>query len=123
MMHQSVQPRDQIFVKGYGFLSFAKNMGKSTGENISKNISGKYSQKLLDHAKQSVIDTLETTSKRVIQKLAEATGDLIGNKSVNTIMKVSRSSPQNNSETITNEHDKEISKERYISRRKTETCI
>ena len=123
MMHQSVQPRDQIFVKGYGFLSFAKNMGKSTGENISKNISGKYSQKLLDHAKQSVIDTLETTSKRVIQKLAEATGDLIGNKSVNTIMKVSRSSPQNSSETITNEHDKEISKERYISRRKTETCI
>ena len=98
-------------------------MGKSTGENISKNISGKYSQKLLDHAKQSVIDTLETTSKRVIQKLAEATGDLIGNKSVNTIMKVSRSSPQNNSETITNEHDKEISKERYISRRKTETYI
>ena len=123
MMHQSVQPRDQIFVKGYGFLSFAKNMCKSTGENISKNIGGKYSQKLLDHAKQSVTDALETTSKRVIQKLAEATGDLIGNKSVNTIMKVSRSSPQNNSETITNEHDKEISKERYISRRKTETYI
>ena len=24
----SVKPRDQIFVKGYGFLSFAKNTGK-----------------------------------------------------------------------------------------------
>ena len=28
MMQYSVQPRDRIFVKGYGFLSFAKNMGK-----------------------------------------------------------------------------------------------
>ena len=41
-----VQPRDQIFVKGYGFSSFAKNIGKNT----SKNLSSKYSQKLLDHA-------------------------------------------------------------------------
>ena len=28
---------------------------------------------------------------------------------------MSRTSPQNNSETVTNEHDKEIPKERYIS--------
>ena len=34
----SVQPRDRIFVKGYGFLSFAKNMGKSVGKNISKSL-------------------------------------------------------------------------------------
>ena len=51
-MQFSVQPRDRIFVKGYGFLSFAKNMGKKNGKNISKNLSGKYSQKLLDHAKK-----------------------------------------------------------------------
>ena len=31
MIRYSVKPRD-LFVKGYGFLSFAKNMGK----NISK---------------------------------------------------------------------------------------
>ena len=31
-MKYSVHPRDRIFIKGYGFLSFAKNMGK----NISK---------------------------------------------------------------------------------------
>ena len=37
MMRYSVQPRDQIFVKGYGFLSFAKSMGKNMGKNISKN--------------------------------------------------------------------------------------
>ena len=65
-MRYSVQSRDQIFVKGYGFLSFAKNVGKNTGKNISKNLSSKYSQKLLDHAKQSTTDTLKTASKKVI---------------------------------------------------------
>ena len=48
MRSYSVQPRDQIFVKGYGFFSFARNMRK----NIIKSLSSKYSQKLLDHAKQ-----------------------------------------------------------------------
>ena len=39
--------RDQMFLKGYGFLFFARNMGK----NISKNLSSKYSQNLFHHAK------------------------------------------------------------------------
>ena len=75
MTRYSVQPRDRIFVKGYGFFSFAKNMGKNIGKNTSKNLSGKYSprmlvmhQKLLDHAKKSATDALKTSSKRVIQK-------------------------------------------------------
>ena len=38
-MRYSVQPRHRVFVKGYGFLSFAKNMGKNIGKNISKNVS------------------------------------------------------------------------------------
>ena len=42
-----VQPRDWIFAKGYGFLSFAKNMSKTIGENISKNLSSKYSPSML----------------------------------------------------------------------------
>ena len=37
----SVQPRDEIFLKSYGFLSFAKNMGRNIAENISKNLSSK----------------------------------------------------------------------------------
>ena len=86
----------------------------------NKNLSSKYSQKLLDHAKQSALDTLKTTSKRVIQETAEAIGDLIGNKITDRITKVSKNSEQNNSDTVINEHDKEIPKERYISRRKTE---
>ena len=69
MRRYSVQPRDGIFVKGYGFLSFAKdignNIGKNIGKNISKRLSFKYSQKLLDHAKQSAATAIKTTSKRV----------------------------------------------------------
>ena len=60
MTHYSVQPSDRIFMKGYGFLSFAKNMGKNIGKIISKNLSSKYSQKLFDHAKQSTTDALKT---------------------------------------------------------------
>ena len=70
-------------------------------------MSGKYRQKLLDHAKQSEIDVLKTNPKRVIQKTAEATGDLIVNKITNEITKTSRTSQQNNSESVTNKHDKE----------------
>ena len=35
-MRYSAQPRDRIFAKGYGFLSFAKNMGKNINKNITK---------------------------------------------------------------------------------------
>ena len=66
MARYSVQPRDQIFVKGYGFQSFAKNMGENIGKNISKNLSGKYSKKLLDHARQSATDAFKTASKKAV---------------------------------------------------------
>ena len=42
-MRYSIEPRDRIYVKGYGFLSFAKNIGK--------NLSSKYGQKRLYSAK------------------------------------------------------------------------
>ena len=63
MTWYSVQPSDRIFVKGYGFLSFTKNMGKNHGKNISKNLSSKYSRKRLDHAKQSATDAFKTALK------------------------------------------------------------
>ena len=71
-MRYSIEPRDRIYVKGYGFLSFAKNIGK--------NLSNKYGQKLLDSAKKSTADAIKTASKKEIQKTAEATRNLIGNK-------------------------------------------
>ena len=111
MTRYSINPRDRIFVKGYGFLSFARNMGKIIGKNVSKDLSCTYSQKLLDHAKKSATDALKTASKRAILKTAKANGDLIGNKIVDRITKISKTSPQNNS--VTNEE--EILGERYIS--------
>ena len=71
-------------------------------------------QKLLEHDK-SAKDALKSSSKRVIQKTVEVTGDWIGNKIDNRITKVSKSLQQNNSETVTNEHNKEIPKEKYVS--------
>ena len=47
MKRCSFQPRDQIFVKGYGFLSFTKNMGKKIGKNISRNFRGNTPRNLL----------------------------------------------------------------------------
>ena len=71
-MRYSIEQRDKIYVKGHGFLSFAKNMGNG--------LSNKYGQQLCDRAKKSTTDAIKTASKRAIQKTAEATGDLIGNK-------------------------------------------
>ena len=92
MTRYSIQPRDRIFVKGYGFSSFAKNMGKNNGENISKNWRGEYSQKLPYHAKQLATCAFKNTEKIVIQKTAEAASDSNGNKIVNRITKVSQNS-------------------------------
>ena len=61
MTHYSIELRDRMFVKGYGFLSFAKNMGKNLGKNISKSVSNKYNRKPFDHAKKSAADPLKTT--------------------------------------------------------------
>ena len=83
-------------------MSFANNFGKSIGKKISKILSGKYGQKLLDHAKQSVTDALKTVSNRIIQKTAKATGDLIGNIIADKVTIVSKTSPQNSLETVKN---------------------
>ena len=58
----------------------------------AKNISSKYSHKLVDSAKKPAIDALKTASKRAIQKTAEATGDLIGNKIADQITSSSKKS-------------------------------
>ena len=53
--------------------------------------------------------------QKVQFKKQQKHGNLIGNKIALKITKVSQNSQQNNSETVTNEHDKEITKARYIS--------
>ena len=109
-MRYSLEPRDRIYVKGYGFLSFAKNIGKS--------LSNKYGQKLLDSAKKSTTDVIKNTSKRAIQKTAEATGDLIGNEIADKIINVSKKKPTKelpNDETKEKDVEIATSKKRYIS--------
>ena len=59
-MRYSIESRDRIYIKGYGFFSFAKNIGK--------NLSNEYGQKLLDSAKKSTTDAIKTASKRAIQQ-------------------------------------------------------
>ena len=107
-MRYSIESRDRIYLKGYGFLSFAKNMGKS--------LSNKYGQKRLDSAKKSTTDAIKTASKKAIQKIAEATGDLTGNKIADKITNTAKKSTKElpNDET---EEDAELAtpKKRYIS--------
>ena len=87
-MRYSIEPRYRIYVKGYGFLSFAKNMGKS--------LSSKYDQNYLDSTKKFATDAIKTASKRSIQKTAEETSDLIGNKIADKITSVSKKPSNNN---------------------------
>ena len=67
-MRYSTQLKFRKYVKGYGFLSFARKFGD------------KYDKKLMDTATKTGIDAVKTASKIVLQKAAEATGDLIRNK-------------------------------------------
>ena len=64
-MRYSIETRERRYVKGYGFLSFAKSIGR--------NLSNKYGQKLVDTAKKYATDTFKIASKRAIRKTAEAT--------------------------------------------------
>ena len=66
-MRYSIEPRDRIYVKCYGLLSFARNIGKNA-TTVTKSVSNKYSQKLLDSAKKSTIHGIKTASKKAIQK-------------------------------------------------------
>ena len=67
-MKYSTEPRFRKFVKGYGFLSFARKFGN------------KYGKKLMDTSTKTGMDAAKTQSKTIVQKTAEATGDLIQNK-------------------------------------------
>ena len=86
-------------------------------------LSTKYSLKCLDHAKQSAAYKRKTTLKRTIQRSGEATGDFTGSKTAIKITKVCRTLPQNNSYTVANDHNREISKERQISSGKRQKII
>ena len=83
-MRYSTEPRFRKYVKGYGFLSFAKNFGN------------KYGKKIMDTATKTGRDAANAASKRVVQKTAE---DLIGNKIADKITSIGEPKEKEKEET------------------------
>ena len=112
-MRYSIEPKDRTYAKEYGFLSFAKNVGT--------HLSNKYGQTFFDSAKKSTTDAIKNASKRSIQKKAEATDDLTGNKIPDKIINTSKNSSRklHSAELLSQNSeandDIEIPKERFIS--------
>ena len=61
-MRYSTEPKFRKYVKGYGFLSFARKFGD------------KYGKKLMDTTIKTGKDVAKIASKRVVQKSTEVTG-------------------------------------------------
>ena len=81
-MRYRTETRYRKFVKDYGFLSFARNVGYEDGK------------KLMDTATKTGIDAAKAASKRLFQKTVEATGDFIGNKIADKITSVGKTKSQ-----------------------------
>ena len=101
-MRYSIEPRERRFVKGYGFMSFARNF------------TGKYSKSLIDKGIDVSKTFAKTPGKKILKKTAKATGDLISNKIADKIT----AKPYNEDEV-----NNEIPKERYISPKERQTII
>ena len=100
-MHYSIKPRERRFVKGHGFMSFARNFND------------KYGKSLIDASKK--FD--KTAGKQILKETAKATGDLIGNKIADKIT-AKPSKISHDDEVITG-----IPKERYISPKERQKII
>ena len=91
-MRYSIEPKFRKYVKGYGFLSFAKKIGN------------KHGKKLMDTATKTGMDAVKIASKRVIQKTAETAGDLIGNKIADKITSIGKPKPKEKTKEIEEIH-------------------
>ena len=100
-MRYSIEPRERRYVKGYGFMSFARNF------------SDKYSKSLMDKG-IDLSKTFAKTGKKILKKTAKATGDIIGNTTADKIT----AKPHNEDEV-----NNEIPKERYISPKERQKII
>ena len=125
-MRYSIEPRERRYIKGYGFLSSARNFGNKYGImnttiKTGANFNNKYGKKLTDTAIKTGKDFATTAGKKIVHKSAEATGDLIGNKIADKITSVSKK--LQNEEIQSAEVNNEIPKERYISPKKRQQII
>ena len=96
-MCHSVEPRERRYVKGYGFMSFARNFGNKYGKKLMNtavktgtNFSSIYGKKIKDTAIKTGKDFATIAGKKIVHKSAEATGDLIGNKIAGKITSASK---------------------------------
>ena len=127
-MRYSIGPKERRYVKGYGFLSFARNFGNKYGKKLMNtaiktgtNFNTKYGKKLTDTAIKTGKDFATIAGKKKAHKTAEATGDLIGNKMADKITSASKKSQ--NEEIHSDEVNNEIPKERYISPKERQKII
>ena len=123
-MHYSIEPRERRYVKGYGFMSFARNFSNKYGKKLMNtaiksgtNFDSKYSKKLTDAAIKTGKDFATIAGKKIVHKSAEATGDLIGYKIADKIASASKK-PHNEDEVING-----IPKERYSSPKERQKII
>ena len=87
-------------------MSFAKNIGNKYGRKIfdkSIDVSNKYGRKILDKSMDASKDFAKIAGKKVLQKSAEATGEMIGNKVADRITKSSRNKAQKEDDRIMEE--------------------
>ena len=104
-MCYSNEPRERRYVKGYGFMSFARNF------------IDKYSKSLMDKGIDLSKTFAKTAGKKILKETAKATGDLIGNKIADKI--TAKRSKKSQSDEVING----IPKERYISPKKRQKII
>ena len=97
-MRHSLKPGYRKYLKGYGFLSFARNFGDKYGKKLMNtviktgtNFNSKYGKTLKDTAIKTGEDFTSIAGKKIVHKSAEATGDLIGNTIADKITSMSRS--------------------------------
>ena len=93
-MRYSVELNYRRYVKGYGFLSFARKFknkcGKKLMNAVTKVGTSKYGKKIMDITKKQGSEFAKIARKSIVQRSAEATGDLIGNKIADKIRKIKK---------------------------------
>ena len=92
-MRYPLEPSYRRYVKGYGVLSFARTFGDKYGKklmNTAVNMKNMYGKKEIYTAKKKELILLKQLVKNS-SKSAEATGDLIGNKTTDKIPSLGKS--------------------------------
>ena len=72
--------------------------------SFARKFGDKYRKKLMDTATKTGIDASKTTSKRLVQKTAEPTGVLIGNKIADKTTSIGKSKEKEKKESRRNLH-------------------